>query len=95
MRKAKAARAGGKRRALAAFLQHMRISSCFPGKKSGVGLAAPATEPFDADAATWAAVEATHGSLAACTLAHVQALSVASAAVAVRFGSVDNAGKGR
>ena len=94
MRKAKAARAGGERRALAAFRQHMRISGCFLGKKSGVGLAAPATEPLDADAATWAAVEATHGSLAACTLAHVQALAVASAAVAVRFGSVENAGKG-
>ena len=49
-------------------------------KPGGVG----PTEPLEADAATWAAVEATHGSLAACALAHVQALAVASAAAAAQ-----------
>ncbi len=56
----------------------------FAAKKNGSGLGATTVEPLDADAATWAVVEATHGSLAACTLAHVQALAVASAAAAAQ-----------
>jgi hypothetical protein len=61
------------------------ISHCFSAKKTGGVLGAPSNEPLDADAATWSAVEASHGSLAACALAHVQALAVASAAAAAQY----------
>jgi hypothetical protein len=53
--------------------------------KKPVATANASTHPLDADDATWAAVEATHGSLAACSLAHVQALAVASAAAAAKY----------
>ena len=80
--------------ARARLLWRASITLCSAVKKTGAGTAAAATEPLDADAATWAAVEASHGSLAACSLAHVQALSVASAAAAARFGSGGDAGRG-
>ncbi len=60
------------------------ISPYVAAKKNGSGLGATTVEPLDADAAAWAVVEATHGSLAACALAHVQALAVASAAAAAQ-----------
>ena len=66
----------------------------FAAKKTSAGTAVPSTEPLDADAATWTAVESTHGSLAACALAHVQALSAACAAAALRCGGVGDSGNG-
>jgi hypothetical protein len=75
MRKAKSARSSS------ALLSRHRFS--FYGRSNATANAS--THPLDADDATWAAVEATHGSLAACSLAHVQALAVASAAAAAKY----------
>lgn len=70
------------------------ISPRSAAKKSGANLATSAIDAYDADASTWAAVEATHGSLAACTLAHVQALAAAAAQAAAKCGSSHDAGRG-
>jgi hypothetical protein len=79
--------------AFCAFSQ-LTIFCDLAAKKTSAGTAVPSTEPLDADAATWTAVESTHGSLAACALAHVQALAAASAAAAVRCGGVGDSGNG-
>ncbi len=74
------------------FVAYSTAHFCAFAAKKSAGTAFLSTEPLDADVATWTAVESTHGSLAACSLAHVQALAAASAAVALRCAGVGDSG---